>query len=278
MFCPTNFQEVNVEISGKVFVVTGGGNGIGREVVLELLRRGAKVAAVDVNAANLAETGTLANAGDRFTEHKVDITDRAAVEKLPKAVMAKHGAVDGVINVAGIVHRFAPVHELNYDEIERVVNVNFWGTLHIVKTFLPELLQRPAASLVNISSMGGLAPVPGQTIYGATKAGVKLLTEGISGEVRGSNLTVTVVFPGGVGTNILGNSGVEMKGDPLKPENAQMKLTSPADAGRQIVEAVAKGQQRLRIGNDAKLLDRMSRLMPVKVIGAIADKMKGLMD
>jgi len=265
-----------VEISGKVFVVTGGGNGIGREVVLELLRRGAKVAAIDVNAANLAETGTLANAGDRYSEHKVDITDRAAVEKLPKAVMAKHGAVDGVINVAGIVHRFAPVHELNYDEIERVVNVNFWGTLHIVKTFLPELLQRPAASLVNISSMGGLAPVPGQTIYGATKAGVKLLTEGISGEVRGSNLTVTVVFPGGVGTNILGNSGVEMKGDPLKPDNAQMKLTSPADAGRQIVEAVAKGQQRLRIGNDAKLLDRMSRLMPVKVIGAIADKMKGL--
>jgi short-subunit dehydrogenase len=203
---------------------------------------------------------------------------RPAVEKLPGEVGAAHGQVDGLVNVAGIVHRFARVHELTFDEIERVMAVNFWGVVTMDKAFLPVLLARPQASLVNVSSMGALVPVPGQSAYGASKAAVKLLTEGLYAELRGTSVAVTVVFPGGVGTNILTNSGVSMPGRDADSSGTRSKLTSPADAGRQIIEAIEKGSYRVRIGGDARLLDRLSRLMPQRGTALVADRMKSLLE
>lgn len=162
-----------MQIADKVFVVTGGGNGIGREVVLELVRRGARVAAVDLSADGLAETARLAGAAEgRVTQHVMSVSDRAAVEALPEQVVAAHGQVDGVLNIAGIIQRFVHVEELSIEEIERVMAVNFWGTLYMDKTFIPLLKERPSAALVNVSSMGGLVPVPGQGAYGASKAAI----------------------------------------------------------------------------------------------------------
>ncbi|GIH04890.1 short-chain dehydrogenase [Rhizocola hellebori] len=268
-----------MQIEDKVFVVTGGGNGIGREVVLGLIARGARVAAVDLSDTGLAETARLAGAGQaRMSAHALSITDRDAVEALPEEVISTHGRVDGVINVAGIVQRFARVQDLKFDEIERVMEVNFWGVLNMTKAFLPELLHRHEASLVNVSSMGALVPVPGQSAYGASKAAVKLLTEGLYAELRGTSVAVTVVFPGGVATNILGNSGVSMRGMDMESSAAKTKLTTPADAGRQIIEAVEKGSFRVRIGGDARLLDRLSRLMPQRATALVASKMKSLLD
>lgn len=264
-----------MEISNKVFVVTGGGNGIGREVVLALLNGGGRVAAVDLREEGLAETAALAAAGERLSTHAVDISDRKAVEKLPAAVRKEHGAVDGLVNVAGIIHQFTPISDLTFEEIERVMNVNFWGTVNTVKTFLPVLLERPAASVVNVSSMGALVPFPGQTAYGASKAAVKLLTEGLYAELRGTNVAVTVVFPGAVGTKISDNSGVKMPG--AGAGGASMKMTSAVSAGAQIVEAIEKGRYKLRIGGDARLLDRLARLMPQRATGIIADQMKKAM-
>jgi len=266
-----------MDIAGKVFVVTGGGNGIGREVVLELLRRGARVAAVDLSSEGLAGTAALAAAGDRLSEHSANITDRAAVEALPAAVVAAHGQVDALVNVAGIIHRFVPVQELSFDEIERVMNVNFWGTVNTTKIFLPTLLERPVGAILNVSSMGGLVPVPGQSAYGASKAAVKLFTEGLYAELLDTTVQVTVVFPGGVGTNITGNSGVSIDIDPEKAAKAAKNITSPESAGRQIVDAIAAGKPRLRIGNDAKMLDRISRFNPVKAISTVAKQMKAMM-
>ncbi len=272
----TGERKQSMQIRSKTFVVTGGGNGIGREVVLALLTRGARVAAVDLSEAGLAETVALAPQGAPVTAHALDITDRAAVERLPDEVVAAHGAVDGLVNVAGIVHRFARVQDLSFEEIERVVGVNFWGTVNTVKAFLPRLLNRPEASLVNVSSMGALAPVPGQSAYGASKAAVKLLTEGLYAELRGTSVAVTVVFPGGVGTNILGNSGVTRNSPAAS--GGERKLTTPPDAARQIVDAVEKGTFRVRIGGDARLLDRLTRLIPQRATALIADRMKSLLD
>ena len=142
----------------------------------------------------------------------------------------RHGQVDGLLNVAGIIQRFVKLQELEFDEIERVMNVNFWGVVNMTKAFLPELLARPTAAVLTVSSMGGFLPVPGQAAYGASKAAVKLFTEALYAETRGTNLSVTVVFPGGVGTNITANSGVEMK----MPEGGDAKgytMTSPRMPG-----------------------------------------------
>ncbi len=264
-----------MDIAGKVFVVTGGGNGIGREVVLELLRRGAQVAAVDLSAEGLAETARLAAAPQgRLSTHTVNVADRGAVEELPEQVIAAHGQVDGLLNVAGIIQRFVRVADLSVEEIERVMAVNFWGTLYTTKAFLPHLLARPQSSLLNVSSMGGLVPVPGQGAYGASKGAVKLLTECLYAELRDTSVAVTVVFPGAVGTDITGNSGVEA---PVVQGGTTPKVTAPDAAGRQIVDAIASGTFRVLIGSDARMLDRLSRVAPTRAITTVADQMKKLL-
>ncbi len=197
-------KDRSVQIKDKVFVVTGGGNGMGREVALGLLKRGARVAAVDLNEAGLAETAKLANAGKNLTTHPLNVSDRKAVLALPAAVIKAHGQVDGLFNVAGIIQPFVKIQDLDFEIIERVMNVNFWGVVNMSKAFLPELLTRPEAGLLNVSSMGGFLPVPGQAAYGASKAAVKLFTEALFAELQDTPVAVTVVFPGGVGTNITG--------------------------------------------------------------------------
>lgn len=126
-----------MNIRDKVFVVTDGGNGIGREVVLNLMSKEASVGAVDISQDGLDETKSLASQySTKLSLHKVNISDRAAVEALVHDVEREHGLVDGIINVAGIIQPFVRVNDLDYDRIERVMNVNFYGTLSMVKSFL----------------------------------------------------------------------------------------------------------------------------------------------
>lgn len=265
-----------MDIAGKVFVVTGAGNGIGREVTLRLLAGGASVAGVDLSADGLAQTAKLADVGDRFTAHAVDITDREAVEALPQTVIDAHGAVDGIANIAGVIQKFVKVIDLPYAEIEKVMNVNFWGVINMVKAFLPVLVERPEAAVVNVASMGAYAPVPGQSVYGASKAAVSLLTEALYAELRGTDVAVTVIYPGAIGTNIAANSGVTIEG--MSEEASTRKTTSPDEAGRVIVEAIAKGKFRATIGSDAAMMDRLSRLNPKMATELIAKQMGDLLN
>ncbi|WP_425310493.1 SDR family oxidoreductase [Ammonicoccus fulvus] len=266
-----------MQFQDKVFVVTGGANGMGREVVLELLARGARVAAVDLQSDPLGDVkDRVRHLGDRLTIHPLDITDRAAVEALPAAVIAAHGQVDGLLNVAGIIQPFDRFAELDRSVMERVMNVNFWGVINTCQAFLPALLERPEACIVNVSSMGALAPVPGQTIYGASKAALKLFTEGLYAELRDTNVDVTIVFPGAVQTEITANSGVEMRRTGTSSKGTP-KMLKAKDAALQILAATEKGAYRATVGSDATMLDRLSRLAPQRATDLIADKMKALL-
>jgi len=266
-----------MQASGKTIAVTGGGNGIGRELVLNLLGRGARVAAIDISEGGLAETAQLAgDKADRLSTHVADITDRVTVEALPSAIMEKHGQVDGVINCAGIIQPFVKVNDLDYAAIERVMNVNFWGLMYMTKTFLPHLLERPSAHIVNVSSMGGFLPVPGQSVYGASKAAVKLLTEGLHSELTDTNVRVTVVFPGAIATNISQNSGLDAPSVD-EADTPKFKMTLPADAARIIVDAMEKDAYRVCVGSDSKMMDRLYRLMPERAAGIIYKQMRSLL-
>jgi short-subunit dehydrogenase len=263
-----------VKPGGKVFVVTGAGSGMGRELVLELLRRQARVAAVDINAATLAETASLASErASSLATFTVNIADRAAVEALPGQVADRLGPADGLINCAGIIQPFVRVRELEWATIERIFEVNWKGTLNMTKTFLPVLLDRPEAHLVNISSMGGFLPFPGQTIYGASKAAVKLLTEGLSSELAG-RVHVTVVFPGAVATNIAANSGVSLD---LGGAEQKHKALAADRAASQILDGMERNQFRVLVGSDAKLLDVLYRLSPRRAAAFIAKQMRDLL-
>lgn len=268
-----------MKVQNKVIVVTGGGNGIGRELVLNLLSRGARVAAVDINESALQETIKLAgDKKDKLSTHVVNITDKAAVESLPEQIISRHGAVDGIINNAGIIQPFVRVYDLDYAAIERVMNVNFYGALYMTKAFLPHLLKRPEAHVANTSSMGGFLPVPGQSIYGAAKAAVKLLTEGLHSELAHTNVGVTVIFPGAIGTNIAVNSGV---GDSLKmdasTQQRAIRVLQPSKAAEIIIDAIEKNKYRVLVGSDAKFMDFIYRLNPQRAANFIFKQMQSLL-
>jgi short-subunit dehydrogenase len=261
---------------GKVFMVTGGGSGIGRNLVLDLVYRGAEVAAVDINSDTLQETVELAGEHkDKISTYIVNITDKKAVEELPEKIIAHHGVIDGVINNAGIIQPFVEVNDLEYEAIERVMNVNLWGPIYVIKTFLPYLLERPEAHIVNVSSMGGFFPFPGQTMYGATKAAIKIFTEGLNSELSDTNVEVTVVFPGAIDTNINKNSGIEMRqnsnGDegPLKPLPA-------SEAAKLSIDGMEKDKYSVLVGSDAKVMDFFYRISPKRAAAFISKQMKEL--
>jgi NAD(P)-dependent dehydrogenase (short-subunit alcohol dehydrogenase family) len=256
-------------VRGKVWVVTGGGSGMGRELVLLLLQRGAQVAAVDVSAVGLDETAALAGAGDRLSVHVVDITDRAAVEMLPSAVVGAYGVVDGLVNNAGIIQPFVPIADLDYDAIERVLDVNLMGTVHLVKAFLPLLLERPEAHIANVSSMGGFFPFPGQTMYGASKAAVRLFTEGLYAELLDTAVTISVIMPGAVATAITENSGVGTPGG----DEGGVPMTPPDKAARIMVAGIEKDRLHIYVGLDARLMSLAIKVAPRPAIKFVQRQM-----
>ena len=268
-----------MKVQNKVIVITGGGNGMGREVVLNLLSKDASVAAADISESSLQETVELAgNKKDKLSTHVVNITDRQAVDALPEQVISRHGAVDGLINNAGIIQPFVRIKDLDYGAIERVMNVNFYGTLYVTKAFLPHLLKRPEAHIANVSSMGGFLPVPGQTVYGASKAAVKLFTEGLRSELLNTNVRVTVVFPGAVGTNIAANSGVGInQSAETNAQRMSIKPLAPSNAAEIIVDGIERDRYRVFVGSDAAFMDLISRLSPERAANYIFKQMKSLL-
>lgn len=266
-----------MKVRDKVIVVTGGGNGIGRELVLTLLARQARVTAVDIRGDSLDEIAKIAAAGARLQTAVVDITDRAVTAALPDRVIAHHGSVDGLIDNAGIIQPFVTFDELDFASIDRVLNVNLYGTINMVKAFLPHLLGRPEAHIANVSSMGGFLPVPGQTMYGATKAAVKLLTEGLYAELLETNVKVSVIMPGAVGTDITSNSGVDIPIEGAAAEEGAMRATSPQEAARIIVDGIEDDQLHIFVGSDSRMMNLAVRLSPRRATHLIQKRMKDLL-
>jgi short-subunit dehydrogenase len=192
-------------------------------------------------------------------------------------VIDRFGAVDGLIHCAGIIQPFVRLKDLDDAAIDRVFAVNWTGTLNLTRAFLPILLARPEGHIVNTSSMGGFLPVPGQTIYGASKAAVKLLTEGLHAECRGTNVHVTVVFPGAVATNITTNSGVDIPIAPEDAEKAARRTLSADKAAGMILDGMEKNAYRVMVGNDARMMDALYRINPSGAAAFIARQMKDLL-
>lgn len=267
-----------MKVANKIFVVTGAGNGMGRELTLQLLSKNAGVAGVDIDEKGLNETLGLSNNNDALSLHTVDITNRDQVGLLPEHVIARHGTVDGLINNAGIIQPFVRVSNLDYSAIERVIKINFFGTLNMTKEFLPYLLQRPEAHIINISSMGGFLPVPGQTIYGASKAAVKLFTEGLFSELLDTHVRVTVVFPGAMSTNIAQNSGVGLNlGSEAGDKQKSYKQVAPGKAAQIIVKGIENDSYSIYIGRDSKYMNLLYRLSPKYAAKMIFKQMRDLL-
>lgn len=266
-----------MNVNDKVFLVTGAGGGIGGAIVDALLSRGAKVAAVDLKEESLKQlVDRLGENKNKVSTHAIDITDRDAVSRLPKDVIDKQGNIDAIINCAGIIQPFVKVVDIDYKAIERVMNVNFFGTLYITKAFLPYLLKRPEGYIANISSMGGFLPVPGQSIYGASKAAVKLMTEGLYAELLNTNIHVSIIYPGATNTDISKHSGVEAPAGSTETAS-KIKMLSAEECAEIIVKGIEANKPQIFTGSDSKMMNKLYRLNPVYATKLIAKQMSSLL-
>lgn len=260
-------------VKNKRIVVTGASGGVGTELVKALLNKGASVIAVSRNVEGLIKLKENLGVGDRLMVYAVDVTDKEAVFTAVEQMVQVCGTIDGLINNAGIIQPFIKVQDLPWEKIEQVMKVNFYGQLYFIKALLPELLRRPEAHIVNIASMGGFLPVPGQVIYGASKAAVKLLSEGLYAELKDTKVGVSLVLPGGINTDIAKRSGVAVSAGATNSAAAKI-LLSPQKAALLVIDAMEKRKLSVRIGKDSKAFFFLYKHFPKTAIHAISKFMK----
>ncbi len=254
------------QLRGKVAVVTGAAHGIGRALAVQLVQKGCRLAAVDLDhegleqlAAELEQT----NPDAVVSTHVANVGQEEAMARLPSEVLAVHGAVHLLVNNAGIAYE-AAFPQTSLETWERMLSVNLWGVIYGCHFFMPHLAKVERAHIVNMSSLFGIIGMAGQTAYCTTKFAVRGLSESLWEELRDTSVGLTVVHPGGVATNIMKTA----KGD--DPELLERishwyerHAMRPEKAAAQIIRAVEKGKPRLRVTPEATFADLIKRLMPI---------------
>ena len=251
--------------AGKVAAITGAGSGIGQALAFELGRSGATLAISDVDLEGLAQTEERLRAiGAPVRADRLDVTEREAFHLYADQINEHFGKVNQIYNNAGIAFT-GDVEISQFKDIERVMDVDFWGVVNGTKAFLPHLIASGDGHIINVSSLFGLMSVPGQAAYNSAKFAVRGFTEALRQEMvlNGHPVKVTAVHPGGIKTAIARNGlvaeGVDAEAQ-AKFFNERMASSTPRRAAQIILEAVRKNKARVLVGLDAKALDLVVRL------------------
>lgn len=268
-------------LEGKVIALTGAASGIGRALALALARRGASVALADRDAGGLAETSRLLG-NYPHSQAVFDVTDDDALAAFIEGAVAQFGALDGIINNAGL-SVVAPFADCPRDDFDRVMAVNFDAVVEGTRLALPHVRNRPVGWIVNISSVFGMMGYPTQSAYNASKFAVRGFTEALHIELQVTDPHVHVmrVHPGGIRTNVARNAKVvaHLPGTPTDLDSAaefeKAARTSPEAAAEIIVKAMEAGRHRVLIGPDARFIDWMTRLFPVSYMKRIGPFLGG---
>ena len=252
-------------ITGKVAVVTGAGAGIGRAIALALAGAGASVAVCDLDEGAAKETADLVRQrGWRASDHRVDVSSEDEMRAYVGDVLAEHGQVDIVVNNAGIALAPTPTLEISLSHMRKMMDINYWGVVHGSLLFLPHLLQRPEANLVNVASNAALMAYAKMTPYSGSKFGVRGFSEGLRMELAATSVAVTVVCPGSTKTRIMAHS-------PIMDDSRKTAVQSvvdrswgrtPETVAEAIVAGIRKNRPRVLTGPDTKAMDVIVRLLP----------------
>jgi short-subunit dehydrogenase len=264
------------QLAGAVALITGAASGIGAALADGLAVRGCRLLLVDRDAVGLEETArAIRGRGGAVETRILDLVDADGIRALPAWVQDRSGRLDILINNAGVAlgGRFDETH---LDDFEWLMDINLRAVVRMCHAFLPMLRARPAAQIVNMSSLFGLIAPPGQVAYCTSKFGVRGFSEALRHEYAGTGLGVTVVHPGGVATAISRNArGRRPPGDPEAAELARVedekareafgKLLTlpPEDAAAAIIRGIEARAPRIVIGKDARNAALIQRLMPV---------------
>ncbi|MCH7311508.1 SDR family NAD(P)-dependent oxidoreductase [Acinetobacter sp. ANC 4805] len=255
----------------KVAAITGAGSGIGQQLAILLAQQGTHLALSDVNEQGLVETRSLiAQYPVNATFTQLDVSNQEAIRAWAADSFTHHGKINLIFNNAGVALA-STVEGMNYEEMEWIFNINFWGVVYGTKEFLPYLKQSGEGHVINISSLFGLTAQPTQSAYNATKFAVRGFTEALRQEldIQNNGVSATCVHPGGIRTNIANNARMSdsIRALGMNPARASRSFnkvlkTPPSDAAKIILDAVRKNKARILIGTDAKILDVVQRITP----------------
>jgi len=263
------------QLAGAVALITGAASGIGAALAAGLAAKGCSLLLVDRDPVGLEDVARQVRGRGTTVETRiVDLVDADAIRALPDWAQDRFGRLDILINNAGVAlgGRFDETH---LDDFEWLMDINLRAVVRMCHAFLPMLRARPAAQIVNLSSLFGLIAPPGQVAYCTSKFGVRGFSEALRHEYEGTGLGITVVHPGGVATAISRNArGRRPPSDPEAAKRAAVedekgreafgKLLTlpPADAAHAIIRGIEARAPRIVIGKDARNAALIQRLMP----------------
>jgi 3-oxoacyl-[acyl-carrier protein] reductase len=221
-------KRIQVDLTGRVALVTGAARGLGRCFAVDLAAAGAKVACVDINAETLAETiSSIQAAGGAAHPIAGDVTNSQRVDEVVAEVVQLWGGLDILVNNAGIT-RDNLIMRMKDDQWDAVLNINLKGTFLFTRAASRPLCKSKFGRIINIASVSGLMGNPGQANYSASKAGVIGLTRTISRELAGRSVTVNAVAPGFIATEMTAKLGDDVL-EKIKEEIPLKRLGLPQD-------------------------------------------------
>lgn len=263
------------ELAGKRIVITGAGSGIGLALAERLSREGARLVLADIDAQSLARAQLQLKAHVDFAS-AFDVADAEAFSRFAADVAAQLGAVDGLVNNAG-VGLTGMFHRMPAADFDRVMTVNFGSVVYGVRAFLPLMSAARPGWIVNISSSFGLVGMPGHAAYCASKFAVRGFTETLEFEfsLTRPHIRVIGIFPAGIKTNIVDNAARESARAQARPESgaggspqlhktkvAESLVEPPSTVADAIVEAMLTNRRRVLVGPGAEWTDRLVRDNP----------------
>jgi short-subunit dehydrogenase len=256
--------------AGRTCVITGAAGGIGAALTLNLAKRRAVLVLIDRDADGLARVAEVAGemGAAAVDTYVIDLSDGGDRLDLAAEVASRHGGADLLVNNAGVALN-GTFEQVSMADFDWLMEINLRAVVRMTKAFLPQLLNRPGAHLVNVSSLFGLIAPPSQVAYATSKFGVRGFTEALRHELAG-RVGVTVVHPGGIKTNIAANariSGPDPGGEQAARARAfaEAALTMPPEEAAQlIVAAIQARKPRLVISRFAKVADVVARLTPAR--------------
>ena len=266
-------------LNQRLVVLTGAASGIGAALALELSNRGADVALVDKDAAGLDTSAEkVRRNGGRVESYALDLADRTAIQSLPSVVSQNLGPASVLINNAGIA-LVGTFDQVSSDHFDHLFAINFFATVAMTRSFLPQLRQHRPAQIVNLSSVFGIVGVPGQTAYCASKFAVRGFSEALRAELLPEDIGVSLVHPGGVRTEIavsaLKRAGLDAQQiAALRPTADKPLRMDPRAAALRIVQGLERREKRIVVGGDARALVWLQRLMPLSYDRVLASRMR----
>lgn len=254
-------------LNGKVALVTGAASGIGKETALAFARRGADLVICDLDETGLgAVAAQIGGLGRRVLQHRVDVADREQMAAFAAAVQGEFGAVDILMNNAGVGLGGGFLHT-GLDDWDWVIGINLKGVIHGCHFFLPPMVERRSGHVINVASAAGLVATEALAAYSTTKFAVVGLSEALREELCPHGIGVTAICPGIINTPITRSSRI--LGPLATPEAREQMIAAyekrnygPERVARNILRAVDRNRAVAPISPEAWAMYYLKRFVP----------------